>query len=242
MNRVAVIKDQGKKFGLAKSKDFDTLYFKYNKQLLGLLVDKIKIKKPLIAYYGGANSILGKELLNMLSKKGISGKIENIDSDSGKFIKVKGIKNIKTDFLKPLEKEKYDFVMSRHTLHYLGKKDQIKFLNNVYSSLKPKGYFLLIMFVNSENVLRKIKIKIEEYLKHKKNIYGQMFSGGGFLDLAEHTKFKIIKTKKVNYTISINDFYKNRFNLTKTQVKEIEKTICKKHKESIMAVLLRKGE
>ncbi|MDD4983964.1 MAG: methyltransferase domain-containing protein [Candidatus ainarchaeum sp.] len=239
---MAVVKDQGKKFGLAKSKDFDTLYFKYNKKLLGLLVDKIKTKKPLIADYGGANSILGKELLNLLDKKKIVASIDNIDSDSKKFIKVKGIKNIKADFLKPLEKEKYDFAMSRHTLHYLNKKDQSKFLDNVYASLKPNGYFLLIMFVNSEDVLRKIKIKIEEYLKHKKNIYRQMFSDESFLDLAEKSKFKVIKTKKVNYTISINDFYKNRFNLSKTQVKEIEKTICKKHKESIVAVLLKKGE
>ncbi len=233
-------KDDGKKLGVVKTPDFNKLYRKYNSKFLSLLIVKIKTNNIFIADYGGGNCILTRDLLKMLDKRKIKVKIENIDYDKSKFVKINGIKNIHKDILKYKQKEKYDFATCRFVIHYLSDKQQTKFLNNIYASLKPKGFLLLINFITSGKE-HKIKLKIEKFLKKYVLIKRNMPTEKKILHSVSKSKFKIVQIKKVSYNLSISDFYKNRFNLSKQQVKDLIKFVGRdKHKESQIAILLLK--
>jgi SAM-dependent methyltransferase len=232
--------DAGTEFGKWKSPDSFKLYYKFNCDALSLLCNQINKKKVLLADYGGANSILGTQLVKLLEKKKINVKIENIDFDESKFVESKNIKNICADFIHYKKKECYDFAMSRYTLHYLSKAQQLKLLNNIYYNLKPKGYLLLIMFITVGDDY-KVKSNIERILNNQKGINREMFNINSFLDIVLKSKFEIVDFKKFDYDLKINDFYKYRFNLNNKEIKELENKIKKKSfSECQVALLLRK--
>jgi len=224
-----------------KTPDIYKEYRKLSKIFLKLLLDKIDENKILVADYGGGDAALSKELIDMCSKRKIKIKVENIDIEPiGP--KPKNLFIVKNDVLKYYAKNRYDYSVSRFLTHYFTYSQQLKFFKNVYRNLKPGGYFLLINWTIDDPKNYKIKRLILDSIEFYKGIKRPIIpSSSKLLKLCRQAGFKIMTCKKYNYYLSLNDFYKNRFCLTKNQLKQIqEKISVKSHKQYQVGILLKK--
>lgn len=230
--------DQGKKFGLADSADFNNIYHKYNTLFLNLLLQQINHDNICIADYGGGNGILAKKLIDMCKNKGFKKfNIENIDIDKSKFVEVPHLINIEEDVVNYKSENKYDFAMSRFVLHYIPKEKQLIFLKNVYNNLKTGGFFLFIHYIagNTEKIVHDL-IKKELSIKR-----GPFLSKENALDMIKEVGFEIEEIKEVSDVISIDNFFRHKFKLNDSQIKDIVKRSGSNNfKGSQIAVLLRK--
>lgn len=235
--------DQGTKFAKTSTPDFSKLYYKYNPLFLKLLTTKINKKSSKIADFGGGNAILAKQLVTILQKKGKHCAIDIIDFDQTKKIKNPKINFIEQNvLLHPHTKEYYDYAISRHLIHYFDHHQLKKFLKNVYSSLKPDSYFLLVNWVIDDAKIYQKKKQILRIIQKQKNISLRTIPiSKTIINSCKNVGFIISKKKKSTYSISINDFYKNRFQLSRQTIEKIiTNTKIQKHKESQLALLLRK--
>ena len=210
--------DLGKKFGLIKSPDFYTSYHKYNSYFLEMLFNKIGINDIIIADYGGGNAILAKEVVKFCNKKEINNfSVENIDVDYNKFVEFTHLVNIEKDITTYKARDRYDYALSRFVLHYLDKEKQLQFLKNVYDNLKKGGHFLLIHYLAGD-VARKVCSLIESRTLIKR---GPFSTEEEVIKMCKEVGFEVVKTRKVDNILHINDFHKNRFNLSDAQIREI---------------------
>lgn len=234
--------DAEKNFGKLKSPDFYKLYYKYNSTFIKLLTDKINKRKSIIADYGGGNSILAEQIIKILNKQKYKCSIDVIDIDINKKINQKNIHFVNTDVLKYHKKEYYDYSLSRFLIHYLKDSESEKFIKNVYNNLKPNSYFLLVNWVIDNDEIYEKKREILNIIEKKKNITSRtIYKESVIIDFCKKAGFSLIQTKQVTYSIRIDDFYKNRFNLTEDLVNRIIKeTKIKNHNESQVALLLKK--
>jgi len=152
------------------------------------------------------------------------------------------VKYIHANVLAFLSNEKYDFAICRFLIHYLTDEEQVLFLKNAYNNLKKDGYILLINFVVDERENYNAKRTIFDFIQEKKEISKRTIPTSD--DVKEKCKqavFTIEREVKKKYSISINDFYKSRFNLTSDQVKELINIIKKMdHGEFQICLLLKK--
>lgn len=235
-----MIKNQSK---IIKELGFGYFYHKFNQKFLQLLLNQIKKDNFLIADYGGGNSILSKKLISMLIDNKLKHfQIENIDSDNTAFVIHPRIINIYENILTYIKKDRYDYSLCRFLLHYFDEENQLKILKNINQNLKDDGYLLLINFVldNSKDYETKLKILdlIELFTKISKRTIPTSQS---VRELCKKAGFEIVDEIKVNYNISLNGFYKKRFNLTEHQITEIANTIKEDtHLESQLCLLLKK--
>jgi phospholipid N-methyltransferase len=229
-------------FAKLKTPDFCKLYYKYNSLFAKLLVGNINKDYSKIADYGGGNAILAQEILKQLSKHKRKGTIDIIDIDKTKNIKRKDINYINADVLKHQKINYYDYSLSRFILHYFNKADMKKLMRNIYTSLKQGGYLLLVNWVVDDNNTYKKKRQILDYIeKNKKISCRNIPKTNEIVHICKNVGFSIIKKIKVTYSIRIEDFYKNRFDLSKEDVKKLIKHAkIKRHKESQIGLLLRK--
>lgn len=234
--------DFGKNFAQKNSPDFNTLYHKYNAVFLKLLTDVIGKSQSIIADYGGGNGIIAKKLSSTLKAEKKNCIIEIIDIDQTKFFSKKNIRFINADVLKYKNKGYYDYSLSRFLLHYFNKNELKKFIKNVYDNLRPSSYFLLINWVIDEPETYKKKKQILDIIEKEKKINHRTIPTTSIIvDVCKNSGFSIISKKKFTYKIKINDFYKNRFNLSADIIKKIIKqTKIKSHKESQIGLLLEK--
>ena len=235
--------DFGQKFGFAKSSDFNKLYHQYNMNFLKLLANKINKQQPKIADYGGGNGIISSALTGILKRKNIKDfKIDIIDLDSSKFIGNPYIRNIKSDVLAYNKKEYYDFSISRFLMHYFIEKEKKEFFMNVYNNLKESGYFLLINWVIDDIQTLRLKSEILGLIQNFREIKPRSIpTSANLIENAKKAGFKIERKMKVSYTISLDDFYRNRFNLTRQEINMIKNKVkTTEHKELQIALLLKK--
>jgi SAM-dependent methyltransferase len=232
----------GRDFAKLKTADFNKLYYKYNSLFARLLVGKMSKDNSKIVDYGGGNAILAQEILKQQSKQKKKAAIDIIDIDKTKNIKRKDIRYVNVDVLRHHKKNHYDYGLSRFILHYFNKTDMKRLIRNIYTSLKQGGYFLLVNWVVDDNDTYKKKRQILDYIEKNKNISCRNIpKTNEIAHTCKNVGFSIIKKIKVTYSIGIEDFYKNRFDLSKQDVKKlIKQAKIKKHKESQIGLLLRK--
>jgi len=230
--------DQGKNFGLADSVDFNYIYHKYNTLFLNLLLQQINHDDVNIADYGGGNGILAKKLIEMCKEKGFKKfNIENIDIDRSKFVEIPHLINIEENITNYKSKNKYDFAMSRFVLHYIPEEKQLIFLKNVYNNLKTGGFFLFIHYIagNTEKIVHDL-IKKELSIKR-----GPFLSKENVLDMIKEVGFEIESVKEVSDVISIDNFFRHKFKLNDSQIKDIvRRSGSNDFEANQIAVLLRK--
>ena len=230
--------DQGKKFGLAESSDFDAVYHKHNTLFLNLLLRQINRDNICIADYGGGNGILSKILIDMCKKKGFKKfNVENIDFDKSKFVEIPHLVNIEEDILDYNVPNRYDFAISRFVLHYVPKGKQLTFLKNIYDNLKTGGFFLLIHYIagDTEGVVHDF-IRRELLIKR-----GPFLSKENVLAMIKEAGFEIEEMKEVSDVLSIDDFYRHKFQLNDSQIKDlVRRSGSNNFKGNQIAILLRK--
>jgi SAM-dependent methyltransferase len=225
-----------------KSKDFDKEFKKFNLSFLKLLFDKIDKNNITIADYGGGRGILTNDIVKLCKNREIITTIENIDMSAKKLKGCKNVNYVKKDALKYRSKNKYDFAVCRYLLHFYNNKNNLKLLRNIYYNLKPGGYFLFINWVIDDPKTNRLKRSVFDLIGSYKGIVRPTIPTSKYMkNLCRKVGFKIADYKKHDYCLYINDFYKNRFNLSADQVKQIENKMgIKFHKQSQTGILLRK--
>jgi len=235
--------DGGQKFGLDKTSDFKKLYTDNLDMIVNWSVPILPKSNFKIADYGGGNSIVSKKIIDELAKKNITNfSVENIDNDKNKFIEYKNLKNIYGDILSYDKKDQYNLSIARFLMHLFNNTEREQLLKNIYNNTKQSGYVLLGNFVIDDERNYNIKRKILDYIESKKHIKSRFIPKTVEIEkMLETVGFKIAKEKKVFYKISISDFYKNRFNLTDKEIKEVNKLIgVEEHDEIQVFILARK--
>ena len=231
----------GFKFDRIKTPDFYRHYIKYNKKILGMIEPKIK-NNSIVSDYGAGNGILARDLLKLCRKRRKVITIENIDIDESRFEKIPRVTGIKGDIRSYRTKGRYDSAIARHIMHYLSPGEQLRFLKNAKNNLKQEGFFLLINFVVDDRKSYEIQGKIFKIVrKWKRIVRKDVPTSEKIKGLCKKSGFKIVKTRKYTYKLSIIDFYKNRYKLSGKQVKELQNSLgVKSHKVSQLAVLMQK--
>lgn len=230
--------DQGKKFGLVESPDYNAVYHKHNSLFLKMLLDQINKDNICIADYGGGNGILAKKLIKMCKNKGFNKfTIENIDIDKSKFEDIPHLVNIEKDIVNYKAENRYDFTISRFVLHYIPKEKQLAFLKTINNNLKVGGFFLFIHYIegNAESIIHDFVIK-ELSIKR-----GPFLSKENVLAMIKEAGFEIVEVKEVSDVLSIKDLHKHKFQLSDFQVEELIRRVgSKKFEGKQIAVLIRK--
>ena len=245
MNSENILTEHGKKFGLLDSSDFYQVYQQFNLVFLDLLEKRIETDEFNISDYAGGNGVLAQDLIKILIKKGFTKfKIENIDNDESKFRKLPFLKNIKEDVLSYTSKFKYDYSICRFLLHYFDEDTQLELLTSINKNLKKNGLFLLVNFVLDREEEYKIKRRILDLIEHTKKISKRtILTSKQIIDKCRKAGFRLVDIVKMDYTLSIDDFYRNRFNLSDDEVSDIIEEIgMGSHSESQVAFLFKKTE
>ena len=153
-------KDQAKTYTDFANDSFSWLYLE--KPLLDHLLNSLPVKKPKILDAGCG---MGRTLKYLLDKKVQQENILGVDICEEMLAiankNVPQVRTIKSDLTKLKLKDRFDFIISTHVLHYLGEEDFKKALNNFHAFLKPKG----VLFFVITHPVRTTRHNLAEYFK-----------------------------------------------------------------------------
>lgn len=213
--------DGGKNYG--KQKLLNSIVYSYNNFLLNYLVKEIRqnyktTDEIRIADWGGANSILTLDLLDLLPEYNKI-KIYNVDIDSTKFIKHEKITNIKANANCYNFSRKVHYSVARNIFHYI--KNKSTFLRNVYNNTINK--FLLINFVFDKKNRTKWS-KFEKIIRTKLKVKRFFSDQSEVLQVITDNGWKIKSRCKISIkNFDFKTFYINRFLLNRKQINIFEK-------------------
>lgn len=101
---------------------------------------------------------------------------------------------------------------------------------------------MLINFVNDDKKSYSTRMKIMGIIYgYKKIVRPENPISSKLLKLCRKSGFKIVRYKKFNYYLSVDDFYKNRFKLTGSQTKSIIHILrFNHHRSAQIGILMQK--
>jgi len=194
------------------------------KTLVKNIKSQLSAKKHIsLADVGGANGWIIKKILKNVDNKLIDASV--VDLDKSKFISEVNnkIKFVHHDARLSF-KNKYDICYSRLLLHYLPKREQKLVSKNIVNSINPGGFCLIIDICPLDESNAKIMHSVGNYMKKIRGANARHFL------LKEEYK-KLIKTSsdiELSFkeggiiTLSANNFYKERYNLTDIEEKKLK--------------------
>lgn len=221
--------DKFKKWGNFNSSEAKKIFITPVDAEVKILIKNIKsqviTKKHIsLADVGGANGWIIRKILKNVDSKLIDTAV--VDLDKSKFTDQANskIKFVHHDARLSF-KNKYDICYSRLLLHYLPKKEQKLVSKNIINSINSGGFCLIIDICPLDDSNAKIMHSVGNYMKKIRGANARHFL------LKEEYK-KLINTSsdiKLSFkeseiiTLSANNFYRERYNLTNIEEERLNK-------------------